>query len=222
MTFVYQLSLSCDINCVNCHCIKWHCINVIVSIVKDINCINVSCKWYNMPENMYFALGFWWFDIYFRIVFTVFPVKKLNNVSAVVCHGIIQCLILMTETGQLRPSTVLLFYWAIVAWSSVCRNLCVKAHVTIFLWLWNKTLIGFAVAFLPIPGVLLLTMNSYLWIKRWSVSSCKIKFSAPWKFQLSVSKGIIIFLKLKIPVLPKTKPWDGSSQEAAFGPGTSY
>ena len=81
MTFVYQLSLSCHINCINCHCIKWHCINVIVSIVKDINCINFSCKLYNMPENMYFALGFWWFDIYFRIVFTVFPVKKLKNVS---------------------------------------------------------------------------------------------------------------------------------------------
>ena len=71
---------------------------------------------------------------------------------SVVYHGIIQCLFLITETGQLRPNTVILFYWAIVAWSSVGRNLYVKAHVTSSLWLWNKTVIGFAVAFLPVPG----------------------------------------------------------------------
>ena len=72
---------------INCHCIVISTVstvivsNDIVSLVKDINCINFSGKWYNMPENMYFALGFWWFDTYFRIVFTVSPVKKLKNVS---------------------------------------------------------------------------------------------------------------------------------------------
>lgn len=72
---------------INCHCIVISTVSIvivsndIVSLVKDINCINFSCKWYNMLENMYFALGFWWFDIYFRIVFTVLPVKKLKNVS---------------------------------------------------------------------------------------------------------------------------------------------
>lgn len=108
-------------------------------------------------------------------------------------------------------------YWAIVAWSSICRHLCVKAHVTISLWHWKKTIIDFVVFLLPALGVFLITMSLYLWITKWLISKYKVKFNPPWRYQLSPSEIIAIILRPQIPSLLETEP-----RETTFDPVVCY
>ena len=131
---------------------------------------------------------------------------------------VFQCLIFYDRNWAVKTKCnhFISAYWAIVAWSSVCRNLCVKAHVTVSSWHWKKTVTVFAVFLLPTLGVFLITMSFYLRIRKWLVSNYKAKFNPPWRYQLFPSEIIAIILRPKIPVLLETEPWNGSPPRGHF------
>lgn len=133
-------------------------------------------------------------------------------------HCVFQCLVFYDRNWAIKTkyNHSISTYWAIVAWSSVCRNLYVKAHVTVSLWHWKKTVIVFVVFLLPALVVFLITMSLHLWIRKWLVPKYKVKFNPPWRYQLSPSEIIAIILRPKIPVLLETEAWNGSPPRGHF------